>query len=383
MNQEALEKITKAKTRLIAYHPFYAFIALSTPMVEDNSPGMRMATDMEYIYYSVEFVLENSINEIAGTICHEVLHIAYMHGLRKGTRIHDLWNVACDFAINPIVHDSKGLSLPTDVLYDAKYRDWSADKIYDDLKQSDKVIPVPTWGGFSSPKGGRKLTDSEKSELEGAIKIKVSQAANAAKARGLLPAKLSGLIEAVGQPKIDWKDYIQQWVSGVTPDNYTWQRPNRTFMAVHSVYMPRMQMNGAGKGLLSIDTSGSVSDDELRLQVTEITGVIELCSPDKLTIVQHDAKVHGITTWEAGDEFNNLKITGRGGTLIRPVFKAIAELDEAPDWIIIFSDGEIMDWPPAHEWPNVPTLLAFTGPDTSPKNVEATYIPLKSGMETV
>lgn len=384
MDQEALTKITQAKTRLIANHPFYAHIALSTPMIENNEPGMRMATDMQNIYYSVEFVKEHSINELAGVICHEVLHIAFMHGLRKGTKDHMLWNVACDFAINHIVLDS-GLKLPTDCLYDEKYKDMTAEKIYEDIVKNAKTITI-SWGGFTPPKGagGKSLSPAQKAELEAEIKIKVSEAANAAKARGKLPGSLQGLIEAVGKSKIDWKDYIQQWVSGTTPDNYTWNRPNRSFLVNHRVFMPRMQLNGAGNGILSVDTSGSVSDQELTTDVTEVTGIIELCTPDSLKIIQHDSVIHSVTDWEAGEEFRSLKITGRGGTCIRPTFEWIKNYDGPIDWIIIFSDMEIFDWPPPSEWPDVPVLLASTGAkDTSPAGCNATYINIRDPMDGV
>ena len=64
------------------------------------------------------------------------------------------------------------------------------------------------------------------------------------------------------------------------------------------------QLYNAGVGVLSIDTSGSVSDQELIEYVREVTGVIELCSPDKLYIIQHDAIVQREDEWEAGMDFS-------------------------------------------------------------------------------
>ncbi len=281
-------------------------------MIEDETMAMKtMATDGRHIYYHPDFVANHSINELSGVICHEVLHIAFLHMLRLNGRDHKLWNVACDFAINHIVLDS-GLSLPPGVLFDEKYKDWTADKIYNDLLQNATTITLqqmgtdadgnPVWGGFSKPMNGgeeKPLSQAELSEMENEIKIKVQEAAEAAKSRGLLPGSLTGLIKAVGKSKVNWHDYIQQWVSGITPDNYTWSRPNRTFLANHRVFMPRMEMNGAGHGILSIDTSGSVSDKELIADVTEITGVIDLCQPETLKIVQHDAVIHSVTDLES------------------------------------------------------------------------------------
>ncbi len=45
---------------------------------------------------------------------------------------------------------------------------------------------------------------------------------------------------------------------------------------------------------------------------------------------------------------------------------------------------EIFDWPPVSEWPDVPILLASTGArDTSPNDVNATYIPIRDAMDHV
>lgn len=408
-NTEAFEKLTKAKARLVQRHPFFAAILLSLPLIEvPDLPGRTMSTDMRNIYYHPDFVNYCSINEIMGVLCHETLHVAYLHGLRKGNKIHKIWNMACDYAINPVLLDA-GLSLPmiktekgefVPPLYEDKYRNWSAPEIYDDLMKNVTVINIsfggdgepgdtPMWGEVTEPQKtgendqptGEGISESEQRELENEIKIKVKGAAESAKAIGKLPGGVEGLIEAIGKPKIDWKAYIQQWVSGIKPDDYSWVRPNRSMLVNHGVYMPRLQFNGSGVGILSIDTSGSVSDNELVSYITEIVGVIEICNPDKLYIIQHDSVITRIDVWEAGMDFKNLKIAGRGGTCIMPTFKQIDKLEEKADWMIVFSDMEIGDWPKdKRTWPDYPILLASTGgKDTAPEGL-GTYIPLRDAI---
>ena len=133
-----------------------------------------------------------------------------------------------------------------------------------------------------------------------------------------------------------------------------------------------------GVGILSIDTSGSVSDDELRKYVREIVGVIEMCNPDKLIIIQHDAIIQKIEEWEGGNDFSSLKVKGRGGTCIAPVFRHVEKLDEPIDWMICFTDMGICDYPPAAKAPDFPVLWAATGPMNAPFG---TYIPVKDAME--
>lgn len=392
LSDEAHSKLTKAKSRLVMNHPFFASIALALPLVEAewlNPP--TMATDMRTIYYHPKFVEDCTVSELMGVLCHEVMHVAYLHGLRKGARDHKIWNAACDFAINPIVLDA-GMMLPAGGLYDDKYRNMSAPEIYEDLlKNATKVYC--DWGGVEAPKNGKPgqgqgegegegqpLSQAELSELEQEIKIKVKQAAESAKARGKLPAGVQGLVDAIGKPKVDWKAYIQQWVTGHKPDDYTWQRPNRTWLANHGIYMPRMQFNGAGNGILSIDTSGSVSDAELVSYIREIAGVIEICNPDKLYIMQHDAIIQRVDVWESGMDFSGLKTVGRGGTCIQPTFQWANQCDDQIDWMICFTDMGICDYPAKKDAPSFPVLWCATGPDNAPFG---TYIPLKDAMQNV
>lgn len=391
MSETAEHKITRAKASLITKSPFFAIIAMRMEFIE--APWCRtMATDGINFYWCREWVDKLTKEEICGVICHEVLHVAWLHITRILGRDHKVWNYATDIAINIAVREL-GFKLPKEGWHGPefeKYKDWSADAIYADLLKNPPKGGLPgyddkdgsgdgtTWGGIVkvTKEDGTPLTKQELAELESEIKIAVTEAAEAAKQRGKLPGALQGLVKAVGTPVIDWKSYVQQWVKGHTPDNYTWARPNRSMLVNHHVYMPRMQLHGAGHGVLSVDASGSVSDEELRKYVREIAGLIEMCSPDKLTIMVHDAKVHYIREWEHGDEFNDLKIVGRGGTNIQPSFKAALGLEDEVDWMICFTDMGIGDYPPA-PGPHFPVLWCATGPDNAPFG---TYLPLKDPM---
>lgn len=316
----------------------------------------------------------------------------------------------CDYAINPMVLDA-GCALPGFGLYEDRFRNMTAQAIYAELMKNQKKIDellsklpkmmVPGQGDGQGNANGDDQGDGQgmgdmihggvidlkdfkdeqgnqisASEVEHNIMMKVAAAANMAKSIGKMPVGFDGLITAMGKPTINWHDYIHLWVKGTKPDDYTWARPNRRMLANHRVYMPQLELRGAGTGLLSIDTSGSVSDAELVKYVTEIVGVIEATKPDKLIIVQHDAHIHSVTEWSGNDDFSSLKITGRGGTCIAPSFKYAKELEEPIDWMICFSDMEINDFP--SEAPTFPVLWAATGRNTAPFGQ---YIPLKDAMD--
>jgi predicted metal-dependent peptidase len=431
--RQAEDKITKAKAHMIARYPFYAIIAFKMDFRNAEEDGMwmvrTMGTDGRHCWWNTDFVISLTLDELIGVIAHEVLHVAMMHMLRRGMRDPIIWNVAADAVINPILLDS-GLKLPSDRIFIEKYQGWTAERAYDDLAKSQPDLPKkfsvpmpgsdkpgqgkpsqsngngkadqpgkgdgqgdqdddgepgegkPLWGTFMEPRNddGEAMSEADKSTLENEIKITVVQAAEAAKAIGKLPGALHGLIKAVGTPSVNWKDYILSFVKGAVPDNYTWTRPNRSIMANYGIYAPRMENRGCGNGVLSIDVSASVSDAELVTDVTEIVGLIEQLNPDRLWIIQHDAIVQKVEEWEAGEDFKELKVAGRGGTNIQPVFRKVEKMDEQIDWMICFTDFAINDFPPAKDAPDYPVLWACTGPDRGEAKF-GTYLALKHPLE--
>ena len=95
-----------------------------------------MATDGVSLYFSPQFVETLSAAEIAGTLAHEVMHPALQHHTRRGGRNPRRWNMACDYAINPLLLDA-GLTLPKDVLIDDRFRGMSAERIYNLIEEEE------------------------------------------------------------------------------------------------------------------------------------------------------------------------------------------------------------------------------------------------------
>ncbi len=86
-----------------------------------------MATDGVSIYYNPGYVETLNASELAGVLAHEVMHPALQHHTRRGGRNPKRWNMACDYAINPLLIDA-GITLPKDVLIEHRFRGMSANK---------------------------------------------------------------------------------------------------------------------------------------------------------------------------------------------------------------------------------------------------------------
>src|SRR6201987_3869129 len=115
-----LVRIQKARTALLLDHPFFGTLLFRLG-AQARSSIATMATDGVSLYFNPEFVEKLSSAELAGTLAHEVMHPALQHHTRCGDRNPRRWNMACDYAINPMLVDA-GLTLPKEVLMDHRFR---------------------------------------------------------------------------------------------------------------------------------------------------------------------------------------------------------------------------------------------------------------------
>ena len=136
----AMDIMQRAKARLIESSVGMAGMLLQLELIEDNSFD-TMATDGKVIKFNANFVLSLPNEEITAVIIHETLHVVWGHHLRMGRRNANLWNIACDYAINNYIHDVLRQPLPTGGLIDVqKYGKDSAEKIYSTLMNDDEAL---------------------------------------------------------------------------------------------------------------------------------------------------------------------------------------------------------------------------------------------------
>jgi len=109
-------KLAAARARLILDKPFLGALALRLPMVpakKDWCP--TTATDARTFYFNPEYIAALSLPETQFVLAHEALHCALSHFARRQHRIKHKWDLACDFAINPLLVDD-GLKPPPNSL---------------------------------------------------------------------------------------------------------------------------------------------------------------------------------------------------------------------------------------------------------------------------
>ena len=115
MNQEIRDRLIRGRVQLYRSNPFFAYLVLRMNMKEfgeDMEKHLKstkreptMAVDsFGNLWYSPDFVKTLDDDTLKMVLCHEVLHIALDHLVRK-TKGRDmmLWNVATDICINDLL----------------------------------------------------------------------------------------------------------------------------------------------------------------------------------------------------------------------------------------------------------------------------------------
>jgi hypothetical protein len=122
-------KLTKARTQLILDRPFLGNLVLRLPLVAADSWCKTSATDAKSFYYNPEFIDSLNKHQIKFVLIHEALHCALTHFARRGNRTKHKWDLACDFAINPLLV-KEGFHPPIDVPIFQQYAGMIAEEIY-------------------------------------------------------------------------------------------------------------------------------------------------------------------------------------------------------------------------------------------------------------
>lgn len=365
MNAE--DKIARAKVQLILNHPFFASIALQLPYRETDAVPTA-ATDGEQILYNPDFIDSLKEDTVTGLMAHEVLHVAYMHPLRRQGRDKELWNVAADYAINLILVEA-GFQLPEGGLIYDGFKDMTAEQIYSVLEQKmqqasssggdgedgDAMAQAKqhaTFGEVIDPNDGKPMSDSVIREKEAAIERMVAQAAEVARMAGKLPGGIERMVTELLNPRLNWREILERFVAEITRNDYNWKRPSPRYLH-QGVYLPLLESLDVGKIVLIVDTSGSIDEHLL----SEFGAEIKAASSRfkfPVTVLYVDTEVHEPQELESGTDIDPV---GGGGTDFVPGFEYIEkEMNDDIRAVIYFTDGWCSSFPETP--PDYPVLWA-------------------------
>ena len=349
------DNLAKAGKTLILKEPFYGLFLIGlnktfrsdipTAGVSKNGIGVQLAVNPEFF---------DNLNELhrIGLLKHELLHVSFGHlVMRDKFPNHKLFNIAADLEINQYIDDAYlpegGITMDMfeDLKLDARagttyyYEkldqancDGECETLQSILNQmdGDSQYDHKTWDEFD------ELTEAEKKLIQKQVEHQLKETAEQTeKRRGNVPGELAELINrlrTIEPPSFDWKGYLKRFV-GNSSISYT-KKLRRKYNKRY-IENPGLKIKFKNNILVGVDTSGSVSNSELKEFMNELVHMHK--TGHKITVAQCDTQINSV------EEFNPRKdweIKGRGGTDFQPVIDLYNKKKGVFTALIYLTDGE-------------------------------------------
>lgn len=329
------------------------------------------ATNGRDKFYNKDFILKLKPEEVTALVLHEGLHIFLKHMMRHTDLIAEdsrLANAAMDYAVNDIITNLKDKTLaklPEGGLYDAKFHNWSVREIYNYLKtgknkdgddegepeeekDEDGETEEVTIGPNNFPTvpmdehqelGG--LSEDEEEELGKEIDKAIQESALLA---GMTGGELPRAISELLQPKLDWRDVLNEYVTSRLRgnDEFTFAKFNRKRVA-SGLYRPSMYTERVGRIVVAFDTSASITQTQINEFTAELSAICNNVMPEEVVVLWWDTGVAGVQYFS--EDYTNLasmlKPSGFGGTHVSCVSEYMVQNNVEADALVVFTDGYV------------------------------------------
>lgn len=365
----AIDKLITARVGLLLKAPFFGNLATRLKLTNADAWCPTAATEGRHFFYNSEFINRLSLKECEFLFGHEVLHVVYDHMGRRGDREPRLWNIADDYCVNSDLIEyrigEKITKVP--ILYNNKYDGMSAEEVYDDLYKNADKIDISKLGDMildehmdgegedgdegegdgDKPGNGRpRLTAEEKKAIRDEVKEAVLAAAQAAGA-GNIPGNVQRMIGSLTAPQIGWRELLQQQIQSTIKSDFTFARPSRRGWHMDAI-LPGMRPEETIDVCVAIDTSGSISNEDLRDFLSEVKGIMDSYQDYRIKVLTWDTEVYNPQdfTADSNTDISEYQPGGGGGTDPHCVWKWLKENEVQPKKLIMFTDYCFFGWSP-------------------------------------
>ena len=391
-NDPIENKLVAARTKLILEKPFLGALVLRLPMKKARGAWCKTtATDAKHFYYNAGYINQLKPEEIQFVLAHEAMHCALSHFARRQHRIKMTWDVACDYAINPLLA-KEGMTLVPGSLMMLEYDGMTAEEIYPmlDINEDQDTLDQHVYdkneheeGGTNSHTGDKDepddsdgkgqqketpkhadknqensgtsnqqsdpdnegvaapppLTAQEVQDLNVQWGQRLAGAAQQALQAGKMGANMARIVDFMLQPKLPWRMLLARFLNDIAREDYSYARP--TSRRGDPAIFPSLRSSEVNIGV-AIDTSGSISTKEMSEFVSEIDAIKGVMRA-KITLHTCDRQLAKDGPWvfESWDEFRVPKsIKGGGGTDFCPIFTWLDSMDRQPNILVYFTDAD-------------------------------------------
>ena len=376
-NKNINDEISRCIIKMLINEPFYAhFLSGIVRKVTDEVPTAAVGLNETKVtlYVNENFFLKelSTFSSRVAVIKHETLHLLFKHLFRLDLKKYDskLFNISADLVVNQFIGKWKLpenavtlSSFPELELAKDESVEWYYKKILDLKKKVDKnkreksdtknnnsnnsfpdqsaraleeILSSGTHSDHSKWGFSEDSLKSEHAETELDRLIVQTKERLSSDQYNLLPIEIKNLINLIIEkrnPKINWKRALKIFSSSSrrTKVKFTTKRISKRYGTRPGLKIQRNQ-----KIAVAIDTSGSISEDELVIFFNEIHSMWRYGA--EIEVIECDSKVR--ETYNYNGNFPKF-INGRGWTDFNPVFEYInRDRNNMYDGCIYLTDGE-------------------------------------------
>lgn len=380
MTIDLSNNLTKICKDLMLEQPFYGLLLLNLnkewSLTKVKTAGVGLEGINYKLYINPEFWITLTENQKKGLLQHELMHIAFFHITEYNHLAdHKLANIAQDIEINQKILNEylpedgcvlekfteydllpdEGTNVYYDKLFKAKEKKQSdspqsnsnpspnkdlLDSIAEacengsmeitDQEENNMRLPDHQWDDFAD------LSDTQEKLINRQLEVMLDEVVNQVqKMQGTVPREVLQKLEAlkvIEPPKFNWKAYLRRYIGNSSKNSMrkTKRKQSKRFELDFGIKVQEFSTI-----LIAIDSSKSVSDDEIKEFMHEIHHMYK-CGHD-FTLVFADTQMQDPVKYRPNIP---LVIKKRGGTDFNPVVDYYMKHKKKYTTLIYLTDGE-------------------------------------------
>lgn len=400
---ECVRRLYRSRMRILCTHPFYGLLLMH--MVYSIDEGCDTAyTDGTRIAFCPQFLDRLADSELDFIMMHEIMHVVLQHCLRGNDLDQERFNIACDIVVNSNIllecGDIESITVANQggpsmhVAPDGEEGHlYTAEQVYEMLPPTPEDASQPKaacsgsggggirehangtgdvpqrwdnhshWGEFATDDTLRDVWVQWVTDCCEVIEMREEM-----NGYGLLPGFARRLLKELRKPQIDWRTILDEFVQEEVVD-YSFAPPDHRFVD-SPFFLP--DFNGTEVMpediLFMIDTSASMSDDQVTAAYSEVRGAIDQFGGKLRGLLGFfDAAIAEPRPFEDEDSLGIITPVGGGGTDFQIIFNYVRShmQDRPPASIIVLTDGEA-PFPPERMAGGVPVLWLLNNDRVDP-----------------
>jgi len=309
---------------------------------EDMPHMAEITKDMRVKYCKPKFEALTKQERIA-VMKHEAMHVIHRHW----DRLVGVSNVSCRRTAEEISINQHIKNMPRKCLFPETYdlpKGLSLEEYYTMLLAKQKECPET----FKAHFDGNPL----KGDAEDLVEVDPQKAENlcadAEQYERSVGKDPGDIFEKIVKVPTNYQARIRSMVA-CQPSTTSIKRTNSRRSKRFARSPGKKFELALGKGIFGLDTSGSMTVEELGQSIDCANKVSHLVS--ELVWIQCDSQVQDVSK-KKNKNINEIEVHGRGGTDMTPIFEEAIKHGYPKIPLVIFTDGELWNWPTLKDMKN-------------------------------